>query len=112
MPAYLVTELDTKEVDEGGLHVTSKDRVLKQCKVRADVVMVRVTCAAVTCMHQTSQGLFILKQTKCNKDKDETPQSIGVMKLITEMRADRNKIWDSVGLQERFKELVGRCMIY
>ena len=26
------------------------------------------------------------------------------------MRADRTKIWDSVGLQERFTELVGSCM--
>ena len=53
MPAYLVTEVHTKEVDEGGIHVTSKDRILKQCKVRADVVIVRVTCAPVTCIHQT-----------------------------------------------------------
>ena len=29
---------------------------------------------------------------------------------ITEMRADSTKIWDSVGLQERFTELVGSCM--
>jgi len=35
-----------------------------------------------------------------NKDTDETPQSVGVRQLITEMRADRTKIWDSVGLQE------------
>ena len=26
------------------------------------------------------------------------------------MRADRTKIWDSVGLQECFTELVGSCM--
>ena len=26
------------------------------------------------------------------------------------MRADRTKIWDSVGLQERFTDLVGSCM--
>ena len=49
VPAYLVTEVDTKEVDEWGKHVTSKDRILKQCKVRADdcadVVMMRVTGA-------------------------------------------------------------------
>ena len=47
--ASLVTEVDTKEVDERGKHVTSKDRILKQCKVRADdwadVVMMRVTGA-------------------------------------------------------------------
>ena len=29
------------------------------------------------------------------------------MQLFREMRADRTKIWDSVGLQERFTELVG-----
>ena len=49
VPAYLVTEVDTKEVDERGKHVASKDRILKQCKVRADdwadVVMMRVTGA-------------------------------------------------------------------
>ena len=60
MLAYLVTEVDTKEVDEGGTHVTSKDRILKQCKVRADdwadVVIVRVTCVPVTCMHQTQDS--------------------------------------------------------
>ena len=53
----LVTEVDTKEVDERGKHVTSKDRIIKQCKVRADdwanVVMMRVTSAPVTCMHHT-----------------------------------------------------------
>ena len=47
VPAYLVTEVDTKEVDERGKRVTSKDRILKQYKVRADdwadVVMMRVT---------------------------------------------------------------------
>ena len=49
MPAYLVTKVDTKEVDERGKHVTNKDRILKQCKVRADnladVVIMRVTGA-------------------------------------------------------------------
>ena len=44
-----MTEVDTKEVDERGKHVTSKDIILKQCKVRADdwadVVMMRVTGA-------------------------------------------------------------------
>ena len=46
-----------------------------------------------------------------NKDTDETPpQSVGVRQLITEMRADRTKIWNSAGLQERFTELVGSCM--
>ena len=49
VPAYLVTEVDRKEVDERGKNVTSKDRILKQCKVRADdwadVVMMRVTGA-------------------------------------------------------------------
>ena len=45
MPAYLVTEVDTKEVEEGRKHVTSKDRILKQCKVRADVVVMRITGA-------------------------------------------------------------------
>ena len=30
VPAYLVTEVDTKEVDERGKHVTSKDKILKQ----------------------------------------------------------------------------------
>ena len=116
MPAYLVTEVDTKhKVDEGGTHVTSKDIILKQCKVRADdwtdVVMVRVTCAPVTCMHQTHDVTKIVCSSanvpgdskECNKDTDETPQS--------EMRADRTKIWDSVGLHECFKELIGRCMI-
>ena len=49
VPAYLVTEVDTKEVDERGKHVTSKDLILEQCKVRADdwanVVMMHVTSA-------------------------------------------------------------------
>ena len=45
-----------------------------------------------------------------NKDMDERPQSVGVRQLITEMRADPTKIWDSVGLQERFRELMGSCM--
>ena len=46
VPAYLVTEVDTKDMDERGKHVTNKDRILKQCKVRADdladVVMMRI----------------------------------------------------------------------
>ena len=33
------------------------------------------------------------------------------MQLTTEMRADRTQIWDSVGLQERFTELVGSSII-
>ena len=49
VPAYLVTEVDTKEVTERGKHVTSKDRIVKQCNIRAgdwaDVVMMRVTGA-------------------------------------------------------------------
>jgi len=45
-----------------------------------------------------------------NKDTDETPQSVGVRQRITVMRADLTKIWDSVGLQECFTELVGSCM--
>ena len=46
VPVYLVTVVDTKEVDEMGKHVTSKDSILKEYKVRADdwahVVMIRV----------------------------------------------------------------------
>ena len=34
------------------------------------------------------------------EEQEETLQS-------TDMRADRTKIWDSVGLQERFTELMG-----
>ena len=49
VPAYLVTEVDTKELAERGKHVTSKDRIVKQCNIRAgdwaDVVMMRVTGA-------------------------------------------------------------------
>ena len=49
VPAYLVTEVDTKEVDKRGKHVTSRDLILEQCKVRADdwanVVMMHVTSA-------------------------------------------------------------------
>ena len=44
-----MTEVDTKEVAERGKHVTSKDRIVKQCNIRAgdwaDVVMMRVTGA-------------------------------------------------------------------
>ena len=129
MPAYLVTEVDTKEVDERDKHVTSKDRILKQCKVRADdwadVVMMRVTGApshlhaSDARYHKDYLNRFFSQRSapgsapdskEGSKDTDETPQSVGVRQLITEMRADRTKIWDSVGLQERFTELVGSCM--
>jgi len=117
-----VTEVDTKEVDERGKHVTSKDRILKQCKVRvddwADVVVMRVT-GAPSDLH-TSDAIYhkdCLSQRSVpgdskegNKDTDETPQSVGVRQLITEMRAECSKIWDSMGLQELFTELVGSCM--
>ena len=126
VPGYLVTEVYTKEVDERGKHVTSKDRILKRCKVRADdwadVVMMRVTdapsdlhtsdaryhknCLSRFFSHRSAPG----DSKEGNKDTDETPQSVGVRQLITEMRADRTKIWDSVGLQEWFTELVGSCM--
>ena len=121
-----MTEVDTKEVDERGKHVTSKDRILKQCKVRADdwadVVMLRVTGAPsdlhasdARC-HKDCLSRFFSQRSAPgdskdgNKDTDETPQSVSVRQLITEMRADRTKIWDSVCLQERFTELVGNCM--
>ena len=126
VPVYLVTEVDTKEVDERGKHVTSKDRILKQCKVSADdwadVVMMRVT-GAPSDLHASDaryhkdclSRFFSQRSDPCdskegNKDTDDTQQSVSVRQLITEMRADRTKIWDSVGLQERFTELVGRCM--
>ena len=40
-------------------------------------------------------------------EEEETLQSTCLMQITTEMRADRTKIWDSVGMQERFTELVG-----
>ena len=126
VPAYLVTEVDTKEVDEMGKHITSKDIILKQCKVRAgdwaEVVMMRVIGAHSDLYTSDARyhkdclsRFFSQRSAPCdsktgNKDTDETPQSVGVRQLITEMRADLTKIWDSVGLQERFTELVGSCM--
>ena len=40
-------------------------------------------------------------------DQTENPQSESLQKLITELRANRNKIWDSVELQERFTDIAG-----
>ena len=93
VPAYLVTEVDTKEVDERGKHVTSKDRILKQCKVRADdwadVVKMRVTGApndlhaSDARYHRDCLSRFFSQRSapgdskEGNKDTEETPQSVG-----------------------------------
>ena len=93
MPAYLVTEVDTKEVDERDKHVTSKDRILKQCKVRADdwadVVKMRITGApnglhaSDARYHKDCLSRFFSQRSapgdskEGNKDKEETPQSVG-----------------------------------
>lgn len=34
--AYLVREVEKREVDKNGTKVKSKDRILKQCNIRAD----------------------------------------------------------------------------
>ena len=89
MHAYLVTEVDTKEVGERGKHVTNKDRILKQCKVRADdwtdVVMMRVTGApsdlhaSEARYHKDCLSRFFSQRSapgdskEGNTDTDETP---------------------------------------
>ena len=124
VPAYLVKEVETKEVDEKGKPVKIKDKILKQCKVRADnwvdMVKARVVGsssdlhASDTRYHKDCLSRFFSQRNAPGESKgahddeqEDTPQLTGLRQLITEMQADRTKIWDSVGLQERFTELVG-----
>lgn len=124
VPAYLVKEVDTNEVDEKGNPVKTKDRILKQCKARADqwaeVVMLRVTGAPSDLhasdarYHKDCLSRFFSHRCAPGENKsphddndNETKQLAGLRQLIAEMQADRSKIWDSVMLQERFTDIVG-----
>ena len=114
VPAYLVTEVDMKEVDERGKHVTSKDRILKLCKVRADdwadVVKMRVT-GAPSDLHASDARYH--KDCLSRFFSQRRGQDTAVSRCeATHHRdgADRTKIYDLVGSQERFTELVGSCM--
>ena len=110
VPAYLVTEMDTKEVDERGKHVSSKDRILKQCKIRADdwadVVLIRVT-GILSDLLVSDARYYKDCLSRIFSQRSAPGDSKEGNKL---MRADRTKTWDSVGLQERFTELVGSCI--
>lgn len=124
VPAYLVKEVDKNELDEMGKPVKAKDKIIAQCKVRADqwgeVVKARVM-GSLSDLHASDARYHkdCLSRFSSNRNApfdsneshgdciDETPQLAGVKQLIAEMRSDQTKIWDSAGLQERFVDIVG-----
>ena len=90
-----------------------KDKILKQCKVKdddwAEMVMVRVAgfsndlhASGASYQNDCLSRFFSQRNAPGDskgthdEEQEETLQS-------TEMRADHTKIWDSVGVQERFK---------
>lgn len=123
-PAYLVTEVETHQVDEKGNAIKTKDRILKQCKVRADqwaeAVMLRISGAPSDLhasdarYHKDCFSRFFSNRAPPGKTKLPAANESGparsaeIEQLIDEMQSDRSKIWDSAQLQNRYEEIVGK----
>ena len=100
-------------MDGKGKPIKIKDKILKQCKVRVDdwaeMVMVRVAGssndlhASDARYHNDCLSRFFTQRNAPGESKGTYDEEQEETLQSTEMPADRTKIWDSVGLQERFK---------
>ena len=103
-------EVETHQVDENGKPIKIKGKILKQCTVRADdwadMVMVCVAGssnalhASDARYHNNCLNRFFGQRNVPGESKGTHDEEEEETIQLTEMRADRTKIWDSVGLQE------------